>query len=117
MTALAITADVFFVFALMAFFLNSGRLFGPHPVHQGDADIPFETGERPFEPALGHMSIYYWRFAVLFVAFDVDLAFLMPWILCRSSLNAFEMVGINVFMGLIALMLAYFWRKGVLECR
>jgi NADH:ubiquinone oxidoreductase subunit 3 (subunit A) len=117
MSALAIAIDVLLVLVLVLAFSNSGRLLGPRPRHEGDADLPFETGERPIEPAIAHMSVLYYRFAVLFVVFDVDLAFLLPWALNRGSLTLAAMVSVTVFAGLVAFMLAYFWRRGALECR
>ncbi|MDE1976006.1 MAG: NADH-quinone oxidoreductase subunit A [Elusimicrobia bacterium] len=115
--ALAIVVDLVMVLGLTGFFANANRLLGPHPVHEGDADIPFETGERPIDSAEQKMSVLYHRFAVLFVVFDVDLAFLMPWALSRGSLTAGLAVSMTVFTALLFFMLAYFWRKGVLECR
>ena len=63
------------------------------------------------------MTVSYWRYAVLFVVFDVDLAFLLPWALSRPILDLTSMLAITGFIALVLLMLAYFWRKGVLECR
>lgn len=117
MTSLAIALNIFLVLALTLAFANAGVLLGPKPRHEGDADKPFETGMLPFEPAVDHMSVLYYRFAVLFVVFDVDLAFLLPWALNRPALNAQNMACITLFTGLLAFMLAYFWRRGVLECK
>ena len=58
----------------------------------------------------------YWRFAVLFVVFDVDLAFLLPWALTRGAVTAGQLAAMTIFVGLLGFMLAYFWRKGALEC-
>ncbi len=117
MSALAIAIDVVLVLGLVGFFTQASRLLGPRPKHQGDADIPYETGERPFELALPRMSVLYWRFAVLFVIFDVDLAFLLPWALTSPKPGALEMAAVSVFVAMVGLMLGYFWRKGELECR
>ena len=95
----------------------SGRFLGPQPRHEGDAEMPFETGQLPFEPAAAKMSVLYYRFAVLFVVFDVDLAFLLPLALSRPALDLRQATAMTVFVGLIGFMLAYFWRKGALECR
>jgi NADH-quinone oxidoreductase subunit A len=117
MTNWAIAFDLAFVLALVVFLTNAGKMFGPKPKHEGDADIPYETGERPLEPSLGHMSVLYWKFAVLFVAFDVDLAFLLPWVLGRADLTLRAAAFVSLFIGLVGFMLAYFWKKGALECR
>ena len=117
MSLLAIAVNFALVLALVLAFSNSGALLGPRPRHEGDAEELFETGYTPFEPAAQHMSVLYYRFAVLFVVFDVDLAFLLPWALSRPSLDLEQMVSMTFFVGLLAFMLAYFWSKGALECR
>lgn len=116
-TALAIALDFVLVLALLSVFSNAGRLLGPRPEHQGDAELPYETGMPPIETAIDRMSVPYWRFAVLFVVFDVDLAFLLPWAFGRRPLALEQAVAMTVFVGFIGLMLAYFWRKGALECK
>jgi NADH-quinone oxidoreductase subunit A len=116
MTSLAIGVDVLLVLGLVLAFSLSGRLLGPRPRHEGEADEPYETGMLPIEPAVDKMAVSYWRFAVLFVVFDVDLAFLMPWALTRRALEPQMVVCASVFVFLLLFMLAYFWRKGVLEC-
>ena len=117
MSAMAIGLDVALTSGIVVAMASAGWLFGPKPRHEGDADLPFETGERPFEPAIDRMAVLFYRFAVLFVIFDVDLAFLLPWALNRRSLDLAQMLTMSGFVGLVAFMLAYFWRKGVLECR
>jgi NADH:ubiquinone oxidoreductase subunit 3 (subunit A) len=120
MTSVALFAlgvNFLIVLALTGFFANAGRLFGPRSIHRGDADMPYETGLPPLAPAHGRMTALYHRFAVLFVVFDVDLAFLLPWALNRRALDAASLGAITGFTLLVLLMLAYFWRKGALECR
>jgi NADH-quinone oxidoreductase subunit A len=118
MTAvIAIVLDALVVLALVLALSNAGKLLGPKPVHEGDADLPYETGMRPIEPALDRMSVLYVKFAVLFVVFDVDLAFLLPWAFGRAALSMEQLVSMSIFVAFVGLMLAYFWRKGVLECK
>ena len=105
------------VLALTGLFANAGRLFGPRPKHLGDADMPYETGLPPLSPAHERMTVLYHRFAVLFVVFDVDLAFLLPWALNRPRLDLASLISVTVFTLLVMFMLAWFWRKGALECR
>jgi NADH:ubiquinone oxidoreductase subunit 3 (subunit A) len=120
MNALALFAlgvNALIVLALTGFFSNAGRLFGPRSSHAGDADMPYETGLPPLSPAHERMTALYHRFAVLFVVFDVDLAFLLPWALNRRGLDAAALTAVTVFTAIVLLMIAYFWRKGALECR
>jgi len=113
----ALLVNLLVVLGVTGLFANAGRLFGPRPKHQGDAELPYETGMPPLAPAYERMTVSYWRYAVLFVVFDVDLAFLLPWALSRPVLSLESMLAITSFIAMMLLMLAYFWRKGVLECR
>jgi NADH:ubiquinone oxidoreductase subunit 3 (subunit A) len=120
MTPLALFAlgvNALIVLALTGVFTNAGRLFGPRSVHRGDGDLPYEAGMPPLSPAHERMTVLYHRFAVLFVVFDVDLAFLLPWALNRPGLDAAAMAAITSFTAVVLFMLVYFWRKGALECR
>ncbi len=114
---LALLINALVVLGVTGLFANAGRLFGPKPKHQGDADLPYETGLPPLAPAHERMTVLYWRFAVLFVVFDVDLAFLLPWALSKPAIDFQAMLAVTAFVALVLLMLAYFWRKGALECR
>ena len=113
----ALAVNLLVVLGITGLFANAGRLLGPRPKHQGDAELPYETGLPPLAPAYEGMTVSYWRYAVLFVVFDVDLAFLLPWALAKPVLDLTSMLAITGFIALVLLMLAYFWRKGVLECR
>ena len=113
----ALMMNLFAVLALAGFFAGAGALFGPRSRHEGDADMPYETGLPPLSPGHERMTALYWRYAVLFVVFDVDLAFLLPCVLVRPGLDAATLAAITGFTVLIVFMLAYFWRKGALECR
>jgi NADH:ubiquinone oxidoreductase subunit 3 (subunit A) len=113
----AMAVNLVLVLAIALGMSNAGRWLGPRPAHEGDGDLPYETGERPIQPAEDRMAVLYHRFAVLFVVFDADLAFLLPWALNRRGLDAGQLAAVTVFAGLTALMLAYLWRKGALECR
>ena len=117
MTGLAMAVDAVLVLVLVFFFSKANSWFGARGVHAGDGLLPYETGMPPLDRAIDSMAVSYYRFAVLFVVFDVDLAFLLPWALNRRGLDLGQVAAMSVFMGLMFLMLAYFWRKGVLECK
>ena len=117
MTGLAIVVNVGLVLALVGFFSGANTLLGPAGSHGEEGMLPYETGMLPIEPAIDRMSVLYYRFAVLFVVFDVDLAFLLPWALNRPALDLSQVVAVTMFIALVLFMLAYFWRKGVLECK
>lgn len=114
-TTVALLLNAGLVGALTAFFSSSSALLGPRGRFGGDKGIPYETGMPPIAPANASMTVTYHRYAVLFVIFDIDLAFLAPWVLLRDRLTLEAMVSMSVFLALVALTLAYVWRKGALE--
>ena len=114
---IGIILDVLFVGGIAFALSYAGRILGPTPKHRGDGNLPYETGMRPIEHAEDKISVLYWKYAVLFVVFDVDLALLFPWALSRSSLTLHNVLSVSLFVGITGLMIAYFWAKGVLECR
>ena len=113
--AAALILNLLFTAGLMAALIYLPKLLGPKTRFEGEMGQPYETGLRPLEQAQDHMTVSYIRYAVLFVVFDVDLAFFLPWVLARERLDLSAMLAMTAFAGLVALMLAYVWRKGVLE--
>lgn len=75
----------------------------------------YECGERPIGRPWIRFRIAYYIFALIFVIFDVEAAFLFPWAVVMRKLGVFGLVEMAVFIGILALGLAYAWRKGVLE--
>ncbi|MFA6029020.1 MAG: NADH-quinone oxidoreductase subunit A [Elusimicrobiota bacterium] len=114
--AIAFILNVLIVLALAGGMSFASALLGPRRRFKGEKGVPYETGMPPCGSPLGRMSVSYSRLAVLFVVFDVDLAFLAPWVLLRDSLTLGAMVSMTVFILLVGLTLAYVWRKGALEC-
>jgi len=86
-------------------------------VGKGD---PYECGMEPQGTARLRLSIHFYLVAVLFILFDVESLFLILWAVGAqdfqaSGVGAFVFFEIAVFVGLLALALAYVWRKGGLE--
>lgn len=112
----AFLVAVLLVTAVVAGMSVSSALLGPKRRLDGDKGLPYETGMVPSPSSLGRISVPYRRLALLFVVFDVDLALLLPWALLRGSLTIEAMVSMTVFVLLIALTLAYLWKRWALEC-
>lgn len=114
--AIALIINLLICAALAAGMTFASPLLGPKSVLKGEKGLPYETGMRPLGPVSGRMNASYHRFAVLFVVFDVDLAFLVPWVWLRGQVTLGMMVSMTLFLALIGLTLAYVWRKGALRC-
>ena len=79
---------------------------------------PYESGLPPIGDARLRFSIKFYIVAMLFIIFDIEVAFLYPWAVTFKSLLArgpFILFEMFVFLGVLALGLLYVWRKGGLE--
>ncbi len=80
--------------------------------------VKSETYECGVEPIGGKWELFnfrYYMFAILFVIFDVEVVFLYPWAAKFLQLELFALIEMGVFVGILAVGLAYAWRKNDLE--
>jgi NADH:ubiquinone oxidoreductase subunit 3 (subunit A) len=75
----------------------------------------YESGETPRGSAWVQYPLAFYVFALLFVAFDVDIVFLISWAVVFQKLSWFGFVEIIFFIVVLALGLVYAWRKGVIR--
>lgn len=75
----------------------------------------YECGPAPFGDAWRQFNLHYYLFALLFVVFDVEAAFLYPWALAFRRVGMYAVVEMILFVGLLALGLVYAWRRGAIE--
>ena len=73
----------------------------------------YESGETPIGSAWVQYPLGFYIFALLFVAFDVDIVFIISWAVIFKQLSIFGFIEILFFIVVLALGLAYAWRKGV----
>ncbi len=76
---------------------------------------PYECGIVPVGDAWGQFNIRYYLFALLFLLFDVEAAYLYPWAVRVGKLGLYAVVEMAIFLGIVGLGLAYAWRKGGLQ--
>jgi len=60
-------------------------------------------------------DVRYYLIAILFIVFDLEIAFVFPWAVIFRSLGMFGLVEMGIFLGLLVLGFAYVWKKGALE--
>ena len=75
----------------------------------------YESGESPIGSAWVQYPLGFYIFALLFVAFDVDIVFIIAWAVIFKQLSFFGFFEILFFIFVLALGLAYAWRKGVIR--
>ena len=76
---------------------------------------PYECGFEAFEDARMKFDVRYYLIAILFIVFDLEIAFVFPWATIFRSLGVFGLVEMGIFLGLLLLGFAYVWKKGALE--
>jgi len=94
--------------------LSLGKLIRPTRP-QPQKYINYECGVDPVGVGWSQSQIRYYVFALLFVMFDVEAAFIFPWAVRLEALSVFGLVEMAVFILILALGLVYAWRKGVLR--
>lgn len=86
------------------------------PSRQSDEKVTtYECGEDPVGNAWVQFNIRFYVFALIFVVFDVEAVFLLPWAVVFRELGTLAYVEGLVFIGILAVALAYVWRKGDLS--
>jgi NADH-quinone oxidoreductase subunit A len=92
----------------------AGWLLGPH---RPDAEkiSPYECGFEAFEDARMKFDVRYYLVAILFILFDLEIAFLFPWAVVLEELGMFGFVSMVIFLGILVVGFVYEWMKGALE--
>jgi NADH-quinone oxidoreductase subunit A len=76
---------------------------------------PYECGFEPFEDARIRFDVRYYLVAILFIIFDLEVAFLFPWAVSLGDIGMFGFWSMVVFLGVLTVGFIYEWRKGALE--
>ena len=79
--------------------------------------VPYESGIDTYGDTHGRFGLSFYLYALLFVAFDVEIVFIYIWALNFQSLLIEGLVSMAVFIGVLLIGLAYAWLKGVLAWR
>ena len=76
---------------------------------------PYECGFEPFEDARMRFDVRYYLVAILFIIFDLEVAFLCPWAVSLGDIGVFGFWSMIVFLGVLTVGFMYEWKKGALE--
>jgi len=99
-------------FALISVLLSS--LLGPRKPSPEKA-APYECGMPPVGDARERQSVKFYLVAMIFLLFDIEIAFLYPWAMALRDLQWAGYLQVILFMGLLLAGYVYVWRKGVLD--
>ena len=91
-----------------------GFLFG-----RGEKDAEklssYECGFEPFEDSRIKFDVRYYLVAILFIIFDLEIAFLFPWAVSLDVVGGFGLIAMGIFLALLVVGFIYEWKKGALE--
>jgi NADH-quinone oxidoreductase subunit A len=76
---------------------------------------PYECGFEPFADARSKFDVRFYLVAILFIIFDLEVAFLFPWAVSLSHIGLFGFFSMIVFLAVLTIGFIYEWRKGALE--
>jgi NADH-quinone oxidoreductase subunit A len=75
----------------------------------------YECGFEPFEDSRGRFDVRFYLVAILFIIFDLEVAFLFPWAVSLGNIGLFGFWSMMIFLAVLTVGFIYEWRKGALE--
>ena len=90
------------------------RLFGPFKPSQRKTD-PYESGMKPIGPAQRRYPVRFYLIAVLFILFDIEVVFFLPWAVIFRDIGIYGLITMGVFVTILTIGLVYEWKMGALE--
>jgi NADH-quinone oxidoreductase subunit A len=110
----AIAAFIIVTTAVGFIAIGLGMLFGPkHPAAK--KSMPYESGMNPIGPGTRRMPVRFYLVAVLFILFDIEVVFFLPWAIVFRQLGLFGLVEMLIFIAILLVGYFYAWKKGALE--
>jgi len=100
------------VIALITIWL--GILFGPKK-ESAAKSMPYESGVNPYGEGTRRMPIRFYLIAVLFILFDIEVVFFLPWAVVFRQLGLFGLIEMMIFIVILLVGYVYAWKKGALE--
>jgi NADH-quinone oxidoreductase subunit A len=76
---------------------------------------PYECGFAPFEDTRGRFDVRFYLVAILFIIFDLEVAFLFPWAVSLGNIGLFGFWSMMFFLAILTIGFVYEWKKGALE--
>ena len=99
---------------LAALVIIIGHAFGPRRPTVRKAQ-PYESGMRPIGPGQRRMPVRFYLIAVLFILFDIEIVFFLPWAVVFKQLGLFGLIEMFIFIAILLVGYVYAWKKGALE--
>ena len=110
--AIALMVVLSTIVALIA--IGLGYLFGPKK-DSAAKSMPYESGMIPYGEGTRRMPIRFYLIAVLFILFDIEVVFFLPWAIVFRQLGLFGLIEMAIFIVILLVGYVYAWKKGALE--
>ena len=95
-------------------FIILGKLLGPSRP-DAEKNSPYECGFEAFEDSRMKFDVRYYLVAILFIIFDLEIAFLFPWAVALGEVGIYGFWSMMLFLGVLTVGFIYEWKKGALE--
>jgi NADH-quinone oxidoreductase subunit A len=110
--AIALMIGLATAVALIA--IGLGNLFGPRKKSAAKS-MPYESGMSPYGEATRRLPVRFYLIAVLFILFDIEVIFFLPWAVVFRQLGLFGLIEMVIFIVILLVGYVYAWKKGALE--
>jgi len=105
---LAVAAAIGLVLLTLGFLIGRGA-------KDSEKLSPYECGFEPFDDSRTKFDVRYYLVAILFIIFDLEIAFLFPWAVSLDAVGHFGILAMALFLGVLVIGFIYEWKKGALE--
>ena len=110
--AIALMIALATLIALIA--IGLGTIFGPRKPSK-EKSMPYESGMTPYGEGTRRMPVRFYLIAVLFILFDIEVVFFLPWAITFRELKIFGLIEMVIFIVILLVGYVYAWKKGALE--
>jgi NADH-quinone oxidoreductase subunit A len=91
-----------------------GGVLGPHKPDAAK-NSPYECGFEAFDDARMKFDVRYYLVAILFILFDLEIAFLFPWAVALKDIGLTGFIAMMIFLAILVVGFVYEWKKGALD--
>lgn len=107
------------IFLAVAVAISGAMIGASYVISQQKPDCEknsaYECGFEPFGDARTRFNVRFYLIAILFIIFDLEVAFLFPWAISLGTLGVYGFWSMMIFLGILTIGFIYEWRKGALE--
>ena len=101
--------------AVIACAMIGGSLLAAHQKPYAEKLSAYECGFEPFDDARRRFDVRFYLVAILFIIFDLEVAFLFPWAISLADIGVFGFLSMMGFLAVLTVGFIYEWRKGALD--